>query len=76
MALKLPGKELLMTNFGAFSDEQKCIKWTDYELIRHELEEADKLCQGNWIEIQHLRDYINQLQALLTENGIEIPAEY
>jgi hypothetical protein len=47
----------------------------DYELTRHELEEADELCHGNWIEIQHLRDYINQLQALLTEYGIEIPPE-
>jgi len=47
----------------------------DYELTRHELEEADELCHGNWIEIQHLRSYIDQLQALLTEHGIEIPSE-
>lgn len=45
-------------------------------MTRQELEEADELCQGNWIEIQHLRDYIDRLQALLTENGIEIPSEY
>ena len=76
MALKLPGKEQPMTNYCAFSNEHKCIKWTDYQLTRHELEEADELCHGNWIEIQHLRDYIDRLQALLTENGIEIPAEY
>lgn len=76
MASKLPGKELPMTNYCAFSNEHKCIKWTDYELTRQELEEADELCQGNWIEIQHLRDYIDRLQALLTENGIEIPSEY
>ena len=76
MASKLPGNELSMTNYCAFSKDQKCIKWTDYELTRHELEEADELCHGNWIEIQHLRNYIDQLQALLTENGIEIPSEY
>ena len=48
----------------------------DYELTRHELEEADELCHGNWIEIQHLRNYIDQLQKLLTEHGIDIPSEY
>ena len=64
-----------MTNYCAFSKDYKCIKWTDYELIRHELDEADKLCHGNWIEIQHLRDYIDRLQALLKEHGIEIPSD-
>lgn len=76
MASKLPGKELPMTNYCVFSKDHKCIKWTDYELIRYELEEADELCHGNWIEIQYLRNYIEQLQALLTEHGIEIPSEY
>lgn len=76
MALTLPGKELSMTDYCAFSKDHKCIKFTDYEITRHELEEADELCHGNWIEIQHLRDYIAHLQALLTENGIEIPSEY
>jgi hypothetical protein len=76
MASKLPGKELPMTDYCAFSKDHTCIKWMDYELTRHELEEADELCHGNWIEIQHLRDYIDQLQVLLTEHGIEIPSEY
>ncbi len=76
MAFMLPGKELAMTDYCAFSKDHKCIKFADYELTRHELEEADELCHGNWIEIQHLRDYIAHLQALLTENGIEIPSEY
>lgn len=76
MASKLPGKELPMTNYCAFSKEHKCIKWTDYELTRHELEEADELCHSNWVEIQHLRNYIEQLQELLTGHGIEIPSEY
>ena len=48
----------------------------DYQLTRHELEEADEMYHDNWIEIQHLREYITQLQARLTENGIEIPSEY
>lgn len=43
-----------MTNYCAFSKNNKCIKWTDYELTCHELEEADELCHDNWIEIQHL----------------------
>ena len=76
MALKLPRKELQMNDYCAFSKNKKCIKWEDYQLTRHELEEADELCHGNWIEIQHLRDYIDQLQRLLTEHGIEIPPEY
>ena len=65
-----------MNDYCAFSKNKKCIKWEDYQLTRHELEEADELCHGNWIEIQHLRDYIDQLQRLLIEHGIEIPPEY
>lgn len=76
MALTLPGKELPMTDYCAFSKDYKCIKFTDYEITRHELEEADELCHGNWIEIQHLREYIDRLQVLLTEHGIAIPDEY
>jgi hypothetical protein len=48
----------------------------DYELTRHELEEVAQLFHGNWIEIQHLQKYIDRLQAVLTENGIEIPSKY
>lgn len=51
MASKFPGKELPITNYCAFNKDHKCIKWADYELTRHELEEADELCHGNWIEI-------------------------
>ena len=76
MAVKLPRKELPMNDYCAFSKNKKCIKWEDYQLTRHELEEADELCHGNWIEIQHLRGYIDRLQRLLTEHGIEIPPEY
>lgn len=76
MASKLLGKELPMTDYCAFSKNKKCIKWADYQLTRHELEEADELCHGNWIEIQHQRSFIEQLQMLLTAHGIEIPPEY
>ena len=65
-----------MNDYCAFSKNKKCIKWEDYQLTRHELEEADELCHGNWIEIQHLRNYIDLLQELLTSHGIEIPPEY
>ena len=65
-----------MNDYCAFSKNKKFIQWEDYQLPRHELEEADELCHGNWIEIQHLRDYIDRLQRLLTEHGIEIPPEY
>jgi len=62
-----------MENYCAFSQNHKCLKWADYQLTRHELEEADSLCHGNWIEIQHLRDRIRILETLLTEAGIDFP---
>lgn len=62
-----------MENYCAFSKNHKCLKWADYQLTRHELEEADSLCHGNWIEIQHLRDRIRILETLLTEAGIVFP---
>lgn len=65
-----------MNDYCAFSKEHKCIKWTDYQLTRFELEEADDTCHGNWIEIQRQREYIDQLQKLLHDNGIEVPVEY
>ncbi|WP_070042285.1 mobility-associated LCxxNW protein [Robinsoniella peoriensis] len=62
-----------MSDYCAFSRNHRCIKWMDYEITRHELEEAVNLCHGNWIEIQRLRDYINALKSLLEENGITPP---
>lgn len=64
-----------MDNYCAFSQNHKCIKWTDYVITRNELEEADELCHGNWIEIERLRNYIDALKVLLEENGIEFPNE-
>ena len=62
-----------MTDYCAFSRNHKCLKWTDYEITRHELEEADELCHCNWLEIQKLNDYINELTTLLKENNIDYP---
>lgn len=63
----------MMENYCAFSQEHKCLKWEDYELTRHELEEADSLCQSNWIEIQRLYEYIDKLKSLLEKNNIDYP---
>lgn len=65
-----------MRDYCAFSKGHICIKWLDYEITREQLEEADELCHGNWIEIQNMRKYIDQLQTLLRDNGIEVPTEY
>lgn len=65
-----------MNNHCAFSKDHNCLKWVEYESTRLELEEADELCHGNWIEIQHLRDYIELLQDVMKQNSIGIPPEY
>ena len=62
-----------MDNYCAFSKNHKCLKWMDYELARHELEEADSLCHGNWIEIQRLTNRIRLLENLLRQAGIDVP---
>lgn len=64
-----------MDNYCAFSKDHKCIKWMDYEITLHELEETDELCHGNWIEIQHKNGYIKRLQSILDKNGISYPEE-
>ena len=76
MGLKQARKAVPMTDYCALSKNHKCIKWSDYELTRYELEEADELCHGNWIEIQHQREYIELLQKILEQHGIEVPSEY
>ncbi|MFA9466803.1 MAG: mobility-associated LCxxNW protein [Velocimicrobium sp.] len=65
-----------MSNYCAFSKDHKCIKWMDYEITRSELEEADELCHGNWIEIQRQQEYIRLLQDILIQNGIDFSLEY
>lgn len=62
-----------MNDYCAFSKNNKCLKWTDYELTRYELEEADELCHCSQIKIQELNDYIELLQSILDQNGIDYP---
>ena len=64
-----------MNNYCAFDRENKCIIWQDYQLTRQMLEEAHETCHENWIEIQHLRDYIKILYKDLIDNGIDVPPE-
>ncbi len=62
-----------MEDYCAFSNDHRCLKWVDYEMTRHELEEADTLCHGNWIQIQRLQAYIDELRAILDKNNIDYP---
>ena len=63
----------MMEDYCAFSKDHICLKWKDYELTRHELEEADTLCHGNWIEIQRLYAYIDKLKSILENNNTDYP---
>ena len=65
-----------MENYCAFSKNHKCLKWTDYELTKFELEEADALCHRNWIEIHRLYKKIDMLETLLKDACIEILDTY
>lgn len=65
-----------MKNYCAFSQNHKCMKWMDYMLTLQELEEADSLCQGNWIEIQRKTKYIQTLQTILDNNHIPYPKDF
>lgn len=62
-----------MNNYCAFSNNHKCIKWTDYEVTRAELDEADALCHENWSELERYRKYIKVLQMILDNHGISYP---
>ena len=64
-----------MNDYCAFSKDHHCIKWQDYMVTRNELEEADELCHGKWIEIQRLIEYINYLESLLQQNRIDFLKE-
>lgn len=61
----------MMNDYCAFSHDHKCVKWEDYEMTRHELDEADELCHRNWTEIQRLYDYIDKLRDILEKNDID-----
>ena len=62
-----------MLNYCAFSKDHKCMKWTEYQIMLQEVEEADETCHGNWIEIQNQYEYIQKLQAILEDYGIHYP---
>jgi hypothetical protein len=62
-----------MLDYCAFSKDHKCIKWEDYQIMMQEIEEADELCHGNWIEIEKQYNYILELQKILDEHGIDYP---
>ncbi|SEL98151.1 hypothetical protein SAMN04487770_12258 [Butyrivibrio sp. ob235] len=62
-----------MHDYCAFSKDHKCIKWEDYQIMLQEIEEADSLCHGNWIEIEKQYNYILELQKILDEHGIDYP---
>ncbi|MBQ7429379.1 MAG: mobility-associated LCxxNW protein [Butyrivibrio sp.] len=62
-----------MLDYCAFSKDHKCIKWEDYQIMLQEIEEADSLCHGNWIEIEKQYNYILELQKILDEHGIGYP---
>ena len=64
-----------MENYCAFSKDHICMKWLDYMLTLQELEEADTLCHGNWIEIQRKTEYIQTLQAILDRHQISYAPE-
>ena len=55
-----------MENYCAFSQDHTCLKWLDYVITRQDLEEADALCHGNWIEIQRKTQYIHYKQSWIT----------
>ena len=65
-----------MENYCAFSKDHTCLKWLDYMLTLHKLEEADALCHGKWIEIERKIQYIQTLQKILDSNNISYPDEY
>ena len=65
-----------MKNHCAFSKTRSCPLWTDYELTCYELEEANSLCHGNWIEIESLQRQVAFLKKLLEENRIVLPDDY
>lgn len=62
-----------MHDYCAFSKDHKCIKWEDYQIMLQEIEKADSLCHGNWIEIEKQYNYILELQKILDEHGIDYP---
>lgn len=65
-----------MENYCAFSKNHTCVKWIDYQITLHELEEADSLCHENYNELQRKNEYIDHLHQILDAHGIPYPEEY
>jgi len=64
-----------MNNYCAFSNNHQCLKWTDYQVTRYELEEADELCHYNQLELASLQKRVAQLEQSLVDHGISFPDE-
>jgi len=66
-----------MGDYCAFIHNHRCIKWVDYEITRHELEEADALCHGNWITLMPSGHFskrtASNLQARRISDGQKTP---
>ncbi len=65
-----------MNNYCAFTKDHKCLIWMDYTITRFELEEANNLCHGNWIEISRLKRRIEMLESLLDSYQINYLDHY
>ena len=50
--IRAVGKFVLFWFFNTYN------QWMDYVIASQELEEADELCHGNWIEIEKKNEYI------------------
>lgn len=50
-----------------------CDIWMDYQISLHSLQEAEELSHQNWLEIQHLRDRICQLETFIRTEGLPLP---
>lgn len=50
-----------------------CDIWMDYQISLHSLQEAEELSYQNWLEIQHLRDRICQLETFIRTEGLPFP---
>lgn len=62
-----------MNNYCAFSNNHKCLKWTDYQVTRYELEEADEFFHQLQEELSYMKNRVSLLEDLLKDNGIPFP---
>lgn len=56
-----------------FNSRSKCDIWVDYLVACAALQEAEELCSSSWKEISYLLEWVEILEAQLTESGISIP---